>query len=449
MIIKQRKLIGNFLLILILLIYFIIISNSLNVTQRLTFIEVVQFIIIAIISMMAIISDKNKYSLNKMHWYFMLIFMVLAPFCQYCTGYYAWNYKVSNEYIEKANWVILLWIVIYLLEYNNNNIISIKKKKKREICLCNTEQNILIIISLISTMIIIALVGFNNLFLREKSFLSGGTFSIMFNYLFRSIPAINAAMFIKARKSGQNVPLYYIIILLLCTFIINSPLALSRYWVGVIYIGLALCIFPEKVFDGKKFDYYVLVGLLIMFPISYLFKKYTLFDVLSTGVKLDVIGVFLGVDFDAHSILCRIIQFVEKNSLQLGGQIKSVIFFFVPRAILDIKGIPTGQLVATKQGSYYTNVSAPLMGEGYIDFGIIGVILYAAIFAYVLKKIDKAYWDNEKIQKVYYMDIILPFMMGFVLFLMRGALQPAFLRFMGFFLYLIIYAISKKVRIRR
>ena len=394
-----------------------------------------------------IIHDEKNYSLNKMHWFFILVFMVIAPISQFSSGYFPWDYSISDEYITKANNIIILWIVIYSTSYAFSGKILFKTsyshnsyKKDKEPLDCNNQtQWFLVLISIISTIIMIRLAGFRNLFIRGTTILSDSTFGIMIVFLLRSIPPISALILLQEKKKSKNIHIPIILILIILTIILNSPVALSRYWSGTVYIGLLIGLMPRKVFDSRRFDILVLISLIIVFPIFRLFKYYTLSDVLQMNNIYNLFESYNTSDFDAYSMLCRIIEYVDAYDFQYGKQLRSVIFFFIPRDIWNIKGTPTGHLVSYTQNASYTNLSAPLMGEGFIDFGIIGVIMYAGIFAYVLNKFDNSYWNLFYEKDNYYIHIILPFMLGFVIFIMRGALQPVFLRVMGFFLFLMIY----------
>lgn len=385
-----------------------------------------------------------------MHWYFIFIFMFLSPLAQLLAEYSPWNYLLSDSLMIRANWIIILWSAVYSISYSNKKRFVIGRNKNSLVhysfvSLKGSTQFLLTGLSFGCLIIMIGLVGPRNLLIRGSSVLTGSTFSIMFNYLFRSVPAISCGMLIIGRKKGISVSRLNVLLLFIITLFLNSPFALSRYWVGVIYIGLALCSLPENALAGRKFDLFVMIGLVILFPLFYLFKNNTFLEVLQMRNIINLTDTYTSVDFDAYSMLGRIIQFTDTNGFQLGKQLRSVIFFFVPRSIWNIKGTPTGSLVAGAQGSSYTNVSAPLMGEGYIDFGIIGVIVFALVVAYIFKRLDTVYWEEVKLQGLTYVQIIEPFMMGFVLFVMRGALQPSFLRMMGFFLFLILYSIINKI----
>ena len=404
----------------------------------------VTFFLIGIISIIELVKDGRLFSLNKMHWYFILIFMVLTPVTQLSSGYSPWKHNYTIETTEKTNFIVLIWIISYIFAYGRN--CTIKPLKKKQIVDLN-QRNIVILLalSILSVFILVYKCGFVNLFLRDAAVFGTGTFSILFTYLFRSIPVISLALAIYEKKKKNNIHIITIVLLVVCMIISNFPVALSRYWSGTVYLGVLLVTMNYKEEMSRKLDYLIIFGLIIVFPLFSLFKNMTLSEVIGSKININLFSSFNTVDFDAYSMLGRIIEYVNINGLSWGTQIRSVLLFFVPRAVWNIKGTPTGELVATFQNSYYTNVSGPIMGEAYIDFGIIGVVIYAFIFARLFLKFDKMFWLYRE-SDIKYVDIIYVFMVGFTIFIMRGSLQPAFLRVMGFYLFLIMIFLYKKIK---
>lgn len=460
--IEKKEFVARLILLILIVAYLLSFFVYGNEHEKVSFWIYISFVPTGIICIYELINDKLDVSLNKMHWYFVLIFLVLSPISQIRSGYCPWRFSWSEGLILRANVIVLLWSIVYILAYKR--VIKLKTKgekrnakeiaekdfsdkKRKGIRLLRSSKIILLFISILSVILMIRIYGFNNLFIRGSEGFGDNTFGIMFDYLLRSIPVINCAIFILDRKQNGCAKISEIITLFVCVLLVNSPIVLSRYWSGVVYLGLLVCIIPRKWIEKKRFDIIILSILLVVFPAFSIFKNNTFQEALQKGQRIEILTVYNSVDFDAYSLLCQIIQFVIANGLTWGSQLRSVIFFFVPRAIWNIKGVPTGQLVATWLNSFFTNVSSPLMGEGLIDFGLIGVVLYAFVFGRVLRKFDSAFEEHrheEKDDNVLFINIISPFLLGFTIFIMRGALQSVFLRIMGFFLYLMIVYFIKE-----
>ena len=69
------------------------------------------------------------------------------------------------------------------------------------------------------------------------------------------------------------------------------------------------------------------------------------------------------------------------------------LLFFVPSAMWSTKPLATGIFLAdyliVNYSMWFTNLSAPLIAEGYLDFGPFGVVAYAGVAAFVVTLLNK------------------------------------------------------------
>ena len=110
------------------------------------------------------------------------------------------------------------------------------------------------------------------------------------------------------------------------------------------------------------------------------------------------------------------------------------------------KGGPTGEMVVTAQGASYTNLSSPVMAEAYIDFGLIGVILFGVAVSICIRLIDDTYWSlslNEE-KEDYLIRAVYPVLVAFLIYVFRGALLHTLMRLYGVLLFpLAIYVLNR------
>ena len=111
------------------------------------------------------------------------------------------------------------------------------------------------------------------------------------------------------------------------------------------------------------------------------------------GFIEEVFTSYNSTHFDAWSNLCAGIDFINERGFYFGKQLISAIFFWVPRSVWTNKGSGTGQelgdyLVQSEQ-LWFNNISSILPLEAYVDFGIIGVIVFAICFGKILVMSDK------------------------------------------------------------
>ncbi|PRY82458.1 O-antigen polymerase [Alkalibacterium olivapovliticus] len=450
---NRKILIPNILLAGVLLIYVLTFFNnlsSLSINVYLTFF--INFIVVVA----GILKCELPISLNKINWYFLLIFLVIIPFYQLTSGYAPRNMFLTEYEIMFTNVLILIWCIGYYLSYNMKNA-EIKVMTGDSLVLPQSKSFylFLVVISIVCLAYESATTGFANLFIRGTSDFDDDTFGILIYFLTRSIPAISLAIYLwTIKKKIRIFPKYHMVIisliLFVVTFILNNPVTLSRFLIGAIYMGLLISLFNISIFKGKRFDILLIFSIVIIFPLMYALKFYTLEQMFSPEYTLEI-NNYNSVDFDAFQMIGRTIRFVETYGYQYGRQLRSVLFFFMPRDILDIKGIPSGQLVATIQNVSYTNLSSPIVAEGFIDFGIVGVILYSFVCGKITKFFDyKTYTLKKDSNNIYFIEIAFSFLIGYLVYIYRGALQPTFLRLMGFFLFLIvIYAVNKTIHFKK
>ncbi len=133
-------------------------------------------------------------------------------------------------------------------------------------------------------------------------------------------------------------------------------------------------------------------------------------------------------------MLVRTIIYVNFHGITWGNQLLGSLLFFIPRKFWPQKPIGSGHTIATDLGWDFTNVSCPYIGEGYINFGILGVILFAITLAVLTKFGDVAYkksvYSNSK--EITIIELVYPFSIGFLFFILRGDLLSSLSYYIGF-----------------
>ena len=63
----------------------------------------------------------------------------------------------------------------------------------------------------------------------------------------------------------------------------------------------------------------------------------------------------------------------------------------------------------------------PFIGEAYINYGIVGIIMFAVIMGIMLKRLDEKYYNNsiQKSKEIWFVDVVFPFTLGFLFFILR------------------------------
>jgi hypothetical protein len=219
---------------------------------------------------------------------------------------------------------------------------------------------------------------------------------------------------------------------------VNNPISSSR----LNFMAMLLVIILSMGKVSANLIRYLILSIvpfyLFMFP---LLDRFRYRKVLSK--KTGLYETLLNSDFDAYQQLLNTITFVEERGYQMGKQILGAIMLFVPNEFWTLKPIPSGPLVASTVNLRFTNVSSPIPAESFIDFGFVGVIIYAIVIGKLTFLADRYIKQKEKLKEFSSIPLILLLTLsGQLTLLLRGALigvaGPSILILLIYFLYVIM-----------
>lgn len=197
-----------------------------------------------------------------------------------------------------------------------------------------------------------------------------------------------------------------------------NPITSPRIQSGTVILSLAC---GYGLFERRRITKVnaVAVTLLVIFAFPYTdaFRGSTKSDYSS---YLDV--VTRKGDYDSMAQMANIVDFVELHGDAGGRQFLGVVAVAIPRSVWAEKPIDTGTLVALERGYEFTNLSAPIWGEMYINFGVLGLILGAAGLGVMFTRLDdlSSRAGADSILRIQYG--VIPF---YLLILLRGSLMQA------------------------
>ncbi|MDE0573653.1 oligosaccharide repeat unit polymerase [Demequina sp. B12] len=202
-------------------------------------------------------------------------------------------------------------------------------------------------------------------------------------------------------------------------FVIN-PISSSRYSFGTAALALLAAVGAfSTVHRFRLAAFTAPIAMVVLFPILDTFRH-----TLDTSVEREgVSDALTSGDFDAFAQLANTVGYVSSEGLTWGYQLLGSVMFFVPRALWPSKPLDTGVLLAEHEGYNFTNLSAPLQAEAYINFGIAGVACTFGVLGYVFEKLDRASHASIAIGGLPTpLACVLPF---YTIILMRGSLLQA------------------------
>lgn len=246
---------------------------------------------------------------------------------------------------------------------------------------------------------------------------------------------------VKGNKKALNLVIVGALMLAFLALLLwfKNPLTEKRNALGPIYISLIFLFLPKLLNTNFKTLFFLFFTMVILFPLSAIFTHsdatfeeiykdpMIFFDQMKGG---GVTSAFNTLNYDAFANFMTTIDYVQQEGLTWGHQLLSGIFFFVPRGVWESKpettGIFIGDYLISDYRFGYNNLSNPFPSEGYINFGVVGVVLMAILLALVIVKLLSWLKSNDYIKKImaFYFAIHL-------IFLLRGDFANAYSYYIG------------------
>lgn len=427
-----------------------------------------QFMLIGLISIiqMSLENKKHLISLNLIHWLFIYAFMFCAGTVQFANDTFLWDFAPTLSEIKTANFLILLWCIVFTIihYFVHPTSFSFRNKENKHLY---TQYSALFHVTLNFVLFILALitiitVDFKSFFVRSiyevsslNNIFGSSSLSHLVLSLIRGFSLWNAMISIKNLKNKKNASCVILLIVsLFCSLVLVPPLGVARYVFACYYGGLA--VYGISSFrKGNLFLYLLFFGLLVVFPLLNAFRGTQTLDITSRVLVENmgtIRGNFATADYDSYTMLVYTVRYCHSINITYGRQLVGTLLFFVPRDVWTNKPEGSGSLVINSLAhtNVNSNVSCPLLAEGYINFGIVGLFAFGAILAIVIKKIDSAMYNRWKngftTDAMFYSFIVL-----FSLFMFRGDLLSSFSTLIGYAvsfiaLRFVVYRLSKGIK---
>lgn len=215
---------------------------------------------------------------------------------------------------------------------------------------------------------------------------------------------------------AQNA-LYWVSLLALVATV--NPLNSPRYVFGTVALSVAgaLGLYATP----RRFRIVALgavVGLVVVFPVADAFRNAG-----GVGSVTSPVAALESGDFDAFAQIDNTLLYVSKHGTTEGRQALGVALFWVPRAVWSDKPEDTGILLAESRDYSFTNLSAPLWAELYINGGWLAVGAGGLLFGWWARGSDDAVVTRlRRARAPGVIGCILPF---YFVFLLRGSLLQA------------------------
>lgn len=411
----------------------------LNSGQRYDFVVLSIFSLIGILSLYGIFIsvDQRSYSLNKTFCLFYYFFFSIAPAIQFKnkSAFFITEYLSKEIYIN-AGFILFTVLISYLIGYHllfkflnklrnhfsYNKAVDFNKLNSKIILVVFYAMSIM---SLLLYLFLIkfdwSLLVFRPFLFRLKDNTHFGLIGYSLVLIIQFIPVIVLMYYQFIYEKINRHTLIFLLIVLLISF----PSALSRGLLAIIYIPIFILLIPTL----RKGVNYVLLfmgGVLVVFPI------FNNFRYLKEGVFRLNYELFDSGHFDAFQNFALLI---DEHIITHGKQLLGSLFFFVQESNWLNKAVGTGQLLGETVGYSYLNVSMPFFGEGFANWGYVGIAVFLIVLL-LFNVIFDFYIKVSSHSKI--LNSLFFFMLGFEFYLLRGDLMSSLKIFTSIFIALVI-----------
>lgn len=224
----------------------------------------------------------------------------------------------------------------------------------------------------------------NTLMPRYEKVRSGGTFIAVIPMGFYLASFWLTAIKLKSARLLVRVITHLLIVVL--TLILYNPFNAPRFFLIQAWMPYFLIVFPRmrqmKIFIGG-----LAFGMIVLMPILSATTRH------GTGADLSDLEIsgtkFLGF-MDTHIVMLHMVDMVMRDGYQLGSSTLAAVGFFVPRAIWPDKPIAINLVVGSELFGYgfvgTSNLSGPIIGDFYFDFGLLGLIVGSVLVALFFRR---------------------------------------------------------------
>ena len=374
-----------------------------------------------VICVCSLFSYRDKpFSTFKINHIFILFFFVLANAVQYAEGSVVSSLDVILTPAEYRWFQFLVLIILILYNYLYSRFEKGSKRiRVRSSFGDRYSSNRLLLVALLATVIVVLKYRNNPLHLVLRGIEGsggggggGGVMSaLLFSKILRPLPfACYIIAKVQKKKLGIRVCLLFLMLVSL------FPTSLARNAVVMYWLPVALLAVPFLK-KPNVFIIIMLVGLLVLFPFFDNFRYYN--GSVSFGFNFNYLNT---MNFDAGQNFMITMKF---QLITFGRQLMGALLFFVPRKIWPTKPIGSGATLAAEQDAF-SNISMPYFGEGYINFGLLGIFLFTVFLAFITAYLDRNYWKSgDPRVKTWFTPYYLVFV-GAALFIMRGDMMSSF-----------------------
>lgn len=242
----------------------------------------------------------------------------------------------------------------------------------------------------LGSLLISQYIGFENLIVRrselDRSTISSNrSLTELLLSACRSTSFLALLLAIYFRKHFRLASYIVAILLSLAAFLIsNFPLALPRYILFSYALALIYVFSRPSMTNKMLLTAAFIGGILVVFPFASHITRGDGGSFQSSGLDYYTSHG----DFDGLQSVNNVVDYVYANGHSYGHQLLGAAGILIPRTLWNSKPEATGIITAEHAGYPFTNISAPLASEIYIDFGFLGLAVVPVLLGIALRILE-------------------------------------------------------------
>jgi hypothetical protein len=207
---------------------------------------------------------------------------------------------------------------------------------------------------------------------------------------------------------------------LLVLLMVVNPISSPRYVVGTVLLSLVVLGGGFATATRTRVSLAVITfALVVVFPYADVFRTVTGGQNQGSLVS----NLTVNGDYDAFAQLVNTVEYVRDHGSTNGRQLLGVLLFWVPRSLWPGKPTDTGVLLAESNGYGFTNLSAPIWSEMYINAAWPGIIVFSLLLGLVIGRLSSRIESADRGNGP--AAVFLGILAFYLLILLRGSLLQA------------------------
>jgi len=200
--------------------------------------------------------------------------------------------------------------------------------------------------------------------------------------------------------------------------VVINPFGSARFIFGAVWLSLLAQLRIAKTWRAQRLlNLAIVVAFLFIFPLADKFSRPN-----ASGKTFRALEVFQGNgDYDAFAQTNNAVNMVAQTGYSFGRQLIGALLFWVPRNLWSGKPDDTGIVIAEFMRYNFTNLSAPLVSELYVNGGFILVVVGFVGLGYVIRTSLHGVSESRS-AAVCIVTCVVPFYLPIIL---RGSLLQA------------------------